>query len=431
MFLYWVIIISKETVFRSLSKNKAAVTQHIILINRFYFPDISPTSKLLTDLSEELARGGYCVTVLTSRNVYQGTKDKLKKKEEHNKVRIIRVWSTGLGKYSILGRIVDYMTFYMSVAIVLTRMLTANDAVIAKTDPPMLGVMASYIVRIRKAKLINWYQDIYPEILVHVKKSFITKLLGSLLEIFRNETLRKGAVTIVPGSLMKALLVKNGIDSQSIHVIENWVDEGALTPIAKSENKLLAEWGIRDKFIVAYAGNMGRVHEFATVLEAARELIQNREILFLFIGDGVQRQTIEEYKEEHSLVNILLKDYQSESQLGLVLSIADVHLVTQNPDTEGLVLPSKIYGIMAAARPIIYIGKWDAEVAVKIKQDGVGEAVAIGDHQRLAQLINELYADRSKLQGMGQQARYLAETRYSRDHAINTWKELVESVVKN
>jgi glycosyltransferase involved in cell wall biosynthesis len=211
-------------------------------------------------------------------------------------------------------------------------------------------------------------------------------------------------------------------------VIPNWADGALLRPEVRGANPLRAEWGLGDKFVVGYSGNLGRVHEFRTVLDAAEALRSQADIVFLFIGDGAQKAALATAAQERGLSNILFRPYQPREALGQSLGAADVHLVTLRPELEGLVVPSKFYGVAAVGRPTIFIGDPEGEIGSVVREARCGMCVQQGDGEGLAQAITTLRDDSALRERMGANARRVFEERYDRAIAVEEWRRLLHDV---
>ncbi|MGH8652666.1 MAG: glycosyltransferase family 4 protein [Gammaproteobacteria bacterium] len=298
---------------------------------------------------------------------------------------------------------------------------------IAKTDPPLLSVVSLAAARVRGAAQINWLQDLFPEVASNLGVrgvSFIERGIRSL----RNTSLRGARYNVVIGNLMAQRLRSEGISDKAIRVIPNWADGSRIRPIARENNVLVKEWNLQGRFIVCYSGNMGRAHEFDTITGAAELLKLEPTIVFVFIGDGVQRQPIAEAVRRRNLPNVIFKPYQPSERLAYSLGLADVHLISLRPELEGLIVPSKFYGIAAAGKPTIYIGDQGGEIPGLLRSEGCGFVVPLGDEQRLAACIGELYTNVSLKSQMGQKARALFESYYEKTVAMAQWERLIARI---
>jgi glycosyltransferase involved in cell wall biosynthesis len=246
----------------------------------------------------------------------------------------------------------------------------------------------------------------------------------------RSYSLRAAALNVVLGERMRETVARlEPRCARRIVVIHNWADGTALRPQA-GVSPLRARWGLEGRFVVAYSGNMGRAHEFDTVLDACERLRGEADIAFLFIGDGYHRPRLEREARRRGLENVTFQPYQVRGQLGVSLGVADVHLVSLQPMLEGLVVPSKFYGILAAGRPAIVIGDLDGEIARITRAARCGLAVAAGDAEGLAGAIRSLRGDAASCASLGANARAIFEARYDRPHAMALWEKALERAVR-
>jgi glycosyltransferase involved in cell wall biosynthesis len=397
----------------------------IIFVNRFYYPDQSATSQIATSLAESLASAGEDVhAVCGMKGLYAEEGGCLRMEEVARGVTIHRVRSSNMGRKSILGRVVDYVTFLVLAALAVFRLARQGDIVVAKTDPPLLCVALLPVIMLRGARLINWLQDVYPEIAIRLKVPFIAGPIGTALIKVRNIALRKAAANVVIGTRMAEYLRSLHVPPQSLHVVSNWADE-AIIPVAPENNPLRQAWGLKDKFVIAYSGNMGRAHEYDTLLDAA-EQVQNKRILFLFIGGGNHVDQLKSSVRARSLEHMFqFKPYQDRESLSLSLGVADVHWLSLRPEMEGLIVPSKFFGIAAAARPVIAVADQDGEVAGLVRAYDLGAVVAVGDGAQLAMTIDELAIDPDRVLRAGKRARAMYEQVFSLRQATAAWADIL------
>jgi glycosyltransferase involved in cell wall biosynthesis len=188
---------------------------------------------------------------------------------------------------------------------------------------------------------------------------------------------------------------------------------------------LRGEWDWRERFVVLYSGNMGLAHEFDTLLDAAEILGRDRRILFAFVGQGPRRAEVEERAKGRGLTNVEFRPYVAREQLGQSLSSADLHVVTLRDRMPGLLVPSKIYGILAAGRPTLYVGPDEGEIAEILRTGGCGARIAIGDAQGLADAITAYAADDERRREHGRLARRLFEERFTREQGVEAFTRLL------
>jgi colanic acid biosynthesis glycosyl transferase WcaI len=401
----------------------------LVFLNRYFHPDLSATSQILSDLAFDLARTGHQVHVITSRQLYEDPRAALPASESIDGVQIHRVATTRLGRRFLPGRALDYLTFYLSATRRVLRLVRPGDTLIVKTDPPLIAVPAGWACRLRGGVTVQWAQDLFPEIAAAYGMKFARGPLGSLLRWLRNRAYRNSAAVVVLGHAMRQRLEREGIPAEHLHVLPNWSDGRAVRPVPPGANPLRVEWGLDEQFIVGYSGNLGRAHEADTVLHAARQLAtQDPAIRFLFIGGGALREELERTTARENLSNLQLRPYEPRERLSLSLGVADVHLVSLRPDMEGLVFPSKLYGVLAAGRPVVFVGDPEGEIARLLRDNQCGFSVAQGDSASLAELLQRLRRDPELCSEAGRKARSLFERTYDKSLAMESWRSLLDSL---
>ena len=221
--------------------------KHVILVNRFFFPDQSPTSDLLSDLAFSLSERGIRVTAITSRLRYDDRAARLPPRETVGNVEIRRVWSFRTNADTLLGRALEYLSFYLSASVSLWQATNRGDVIVAKTDPPLLSLIAAPVARLRRARLINWLQDIFPEVAERLGVAGDGgRTVFRLLRLLRNRSLRSADMNIVPGNWMAATLQQEGIDAGRVKVIANWCDGDLIKPTPSANGALRAQWELNE-----------------------------------------------------------------------------------------------------------------------------------------------------------------------------------------
>jgi glycosyltransferase involved in cell wall biosynthesis len=403
--------------------------RRLIFINRFFAPDHSATSQILSDLAFDLAGAGREVHLVTSRQIYDDPKAALPERETINGVDVHRVASTGFGRAALIGRSGDYMSFYRSVSRCLNDIVRPGDIVIAKTDPPLMSVVARPAARRNGARLVNWLQDIYPETAVELGVPFMRGPVAASLVALRNATLRAAAATVVVGDLMGRKVEALGAPAQRIHVIPNWCNDEDIRLVAQADNPLRREWNLADKFVLGYSGNLGRAHEFATVLGAAERLRDEPRVAFLMIGGGKRFAELSAAVQSRGLAGAFrFLPYQARTLLSYSLGAADVHWVSLDPRLEGLMVPSKFYGIAAAGKPIIVVGDPNGELARLVRLNACGFAIAPGDSEALAATLRRLSETPRTVSEMGTRARQMLDAHFTRRQGLARWRQLLDQL---
>ena len=398
----------------------------LTFLNRYFYPDHSATSQMLSDLAFFLAGAGHGVNVIASRQLYDDASAHLPAFECVKGVDVHRVLTTHFGRANLIGRAVDYASFYVAAGWRLWRVVRAGDVIVAKTDPPLIMVVAAIIARARGARLVNWVQDVFPEVAGALGVAAVAGPQASLLRALRNRVFQHAAMNVVLGESMAAVVAQAGVPAQRICIIPNWADSEAIYPVASLDNPLRPAWGLESRMVVCYSGNMGRAHEFETILGAAERLaVTAAHICFVFIGAGAQRPWVEAEAGRRKLPNVQFRPYQARSVLPLSLGLGDIHLLSQRPEVEGYVFPSKLYGILAAGRPLVFIGAQDGEIGRLVEREGVGVSVRQGDAAALASQLERLAEDPALRGAMGARARALLCARYGKSIAFTAWQVLL------
>ena len=279
------------------------------------------------------------------------------------------------------------------------------------------------------ARLVNWLQDIYPETAAVLGVPLIRGPVAGALAALRNRSLRNAEATVVAGELMAHRIKALGVPPARIHVIANWCDDEAIRPLQPANNPLRDAWHLAGKFVVGYSGNLGRAHEFETMLAAAEQLRNEPRIVFLMIGGGKHFEAMARAVKAHGLEDAFrFRSYQERAMLPHSLTVPDVHWLSLDPRLEGLIVPSKFYGIAAAGRPIVMIGDQQGEIGRLVRQHRCGVAITPGDAVTLADTLRRWSEEPQTVAAMGARARQMLEEKFTKAQAIAHWTELVDQL---
>lgn len=397
-----------------------------IFINRYFFPDTSATSQILSDLVFSLPSSGHDITVVTSRSSYIDNSVMHPKYEKINGVSVYRVWTTRFGKLNLIAKAIDYLSFYIFSAIKLFFLIKKGDVVVVKTDPPLISVLVFLLCKLKRARYINWLQDLFPEVGEKAGLSILSGNFGKMIKLIRNVSLRNAFCNVVIGDKMNALIASFGIRSERIKTIQNWSDIHKITVNSEIIKQYKEDWGLEHKFIVGYSGNFGRAHDYDTIVNAIELMKDDENTVFLFIGGGVYYEKLIEHIERKKIKNVVFKPYQPRDVLVNSLSVPDVHLISLVPSMEGLIVPSKYYGIAAVGKPVIFVGALDGEISTVLAAEKCGVSVESGNAGQLVIEIEGLRNNKNLLSIYGQNAHRLYENTYTKEIAVNKWQSLLE-----
>jgi glycosyltransferase involved in cell wall biosynthesis len=409
------------------SDSTTARRPSILILNRSYWPDAEATGQLLTELCEDMA-DEFDITVIAGQPNQNPAEIRFKANgiERHHGVTIHRVPHVRVGKRSLLGRGVNMLT-YIAAAAAISLFAVRPDLVIVETDPFLLPLLGRCLQWRHKCRLVVYLQDIYPDVAIAVGKArdgwFTRFLRRRLFAVYR-----KADQVIVLGSDMRSLLSGAGIPDERIIVLPNWADTTRIYPI-RSSNAFRRREQLDGRFVVMYSGNMGLCQNLEEILDAAHRLRERREIEFVMIGDGALRAGLEKLALQRQLSNVRFLSYQPSAELAHSLSAADVHLVPLDPRVTGCLVPSKLYGILAAGVAPLVVADERSEASRVVRESGVGRVVAPGNPAQLAETIGWCADHRCELEKMGRRARRLAEQEYDRKKATHRFAQLLKKIL--
>ena len=377
----------------------------LLFINRVYPPDIGATGRVLEHVAHGFVAAGWEVTVLTTAGEHSKAGSALQ-----NGVKVVRIASS-FSKKSLVSRALGYAVMIPALGL-RALSLPRVDVVVTKTDPPMLLVLGPLLRLLKGSRTIHWAQDLYPEVAEELGAMTRGGVIAGMIRSISTWSMKGYDLTIAVGRCMEARLKKRGIPANRILVIPNTGIEQEIKPVERDTNPFRARHGLGDAFVVEYSGNLGRAHDFDTILESARLLQERGEegILFLIIGGGPGERMVREEASRLGLRNMRFISSQPVASLSESLGAGDLHLVTMREGTSGLVVPSKFYGVLAAGRPCLFVGPADSEVALAIREGGLGEVVAPGEAGLLADSILRYRSDPGRCREVASRGRAFLES---------------------
>jgi colanic acid biosynthesis glycosyl transferase WcaI len=394
----------------------------IVILNQYYAPDEAATAQIAGDLGAHLARVGHDVTAICCDRSYAKPQKRYARRDVIDGVKVVRVRTTAFGRGTKIGRMIDYLGFLAGAALQLSR--RKSDVVVALTTPPMIAYVALLVRRVRKYRLIFWSMDVYPDVAFHLGAMRAGSFAGRLFARIGHKVLRDSDAVIALGDSMATKL--RALGATHVEVVHNWADETVIVPTTAFDRPSRVEWGWTRRFVLLYSGNLGLAHEFDTLIAAAKRLADVMpNVLFAFVGVGPRLKEVRE--ATRNVPNVAFQDYVERSRLGDTLAVADVHLVTLRPEMVGLLVPSKIYGILAAARPTIYVGPPTGEIHDILRDGRCGSSVANGDVDGLVKAIRDYACDPRRRDDEGRNARAYFESRFTKAKSLAALQRIVEA----
>ena len=386
----------------------------LLIISQVFIPDPASVGQHMADVAREMATRGWRVVVLTSARGYDDPSVHYPSRELWNGVEIVRFPLSSFGKANLASRLFGQVLFLAQCILrgVMTRGL---DAMLVSTIPPMASAVALAIRIVHRKPVTFWVMDINPDEAVLLGKVRALSWVVRCLDALNRRILRASHHVVVLDRYMETRIVAKVDVSKKISILPPWPHEDYIEPVDHKVNPFRAKHGLQNKFVFMYSGNMSIASPLTTVLQAALRFCDDPRLVFVFIGGGLGKQEVEEVVRKYQPVNMLCLPYQPLDEIKYSLSAADVHFVTLGDKMAGVIHPCKAYGIMAAARPFIYVGPKPSHITNILEREHVGWFVDGGDVEGLVSLIRKLsMSDVATLQQLGLNGRHLLEREYGK-----------------
>ncbi|MGC1614578.1 MAG: glycosyltransferase family 4 protein [Candidatus Acidiferrum sp.] len=397
----------------------------ILLLNLYYPPDTSATAKMAATVVEALS-AQHEVTVLCGRPSYDPSERRpwrLWQTEVAGRAKILRVGSTDYPRFAMKRRVLNYLSY---VALAIPRALFVRcDVVLAMTDPPFEGIVGALVALLKGKPYIYNIRDMYPDMAVGgtiVEPGLLTRIWERL----HRWALRRATRVIVLGEDMRARIVAKGVDPAGVEIVRDGTD---ILP-ADAPPPLLDEEVIRtirgdSKFVLLHAGNLGFYGAWETLIAAVRDLNADG-VSLVFVGEGAQRLQIEALASEAK--NVRFFPFFPANKIPSVLAAPDAHVITVKRGLEGVVVPSKMYGILAAGKPIVAVATEETDAASLGAKFGFAVSADPDSPEKVAAAIRSLAMDTAKLRSMGRAAGAIAPD-YDRVKELQKFVKIIEEAV--
>jgi len=394
----------------------------IFVLSELYYPAETGTGFMMGKIAEGLATR-YPVHVLCA---YPSTKtsNRTQRIENRNGVTVERCVGTKLNKDVIWSRILNMVTISFSIFFKAISRLKPGDKVLVVTNPPSLPFFASIACKIRRAKCYLLIYDLYPEVLTTTGLLNADSFIARFLSWLNTWMYRQMDKVIVLGRDMDRIVARRFHPSNRRTVITNWADVDEIVPLPRDDNSFLKQLSIMDKFVVQYSGNMGRTHGVEVLLEAAKRLDHRDDVHFLLVGTGAKRQWLEDELRKSKLRNVTMLPLQPRQALCELLNACDVAVISFIPGMAGVSVPSRMYTIMSAGKPIIAVADEDSELALVVREERIGWIVPPERSDLLTELILKCKSEPDVVREMGRRARMVAEQKYSFKKILESYQNL-------
>lgn len=399
------------------------------IITQFYPPDYAATGQLIEELANQLKQNGLHIHIFTGQPGYAFQKESAPNRELKDKMLIRRSRTARLWPSRIRGKAVNGLLFCVRSGLHLLKNCWRGDVLLVTTAPPFLPILGYLAYFFFGVPYVCLLYDLYPDIAIELKvipgRHWLVRFWNALnREIWKNA---QGLIVLSP-SMKDRIVAKCPEVADKISVIHSWADPSRIVPITKQNNWFAHKYNLVEKFTVLYSGNMGRCHDMETIMETAR-LLQDEPIQFVFIGDGAKRQICQEEIAASGLKNCLFLPYQDKQYLPYSLTACDLSLVSISPGMEGLVAPSKLYGILAAGRPVGVLCEEHSYLRKLVEDAKCGAYFQNGDGKGLADFIRQLANDTQLANQMGKAGRHYLKSNFTLEIIAQQYSQVLYQAV--
>jgi glycosyltransferase involved in cell wall biosynthesis len=392
---------------------------HILLLNEYYPPDTSATAKMAVQVAETLAKL-HRVTVVAGRPSYDPDERypfSFLRRDVRNNVTVERVGSTTYSRHQMRGRVSNYLTY---LALAIPRALAIHaDVVLAMTDPPIAGIAGSYVAGLSGRPFVYNIRDLYPDMAVGGDIVRASRWVARWEKVHRR-TLRSATRVIVLGEDMRDRILSKGVAPERVVIVRDGASSPAFT--AELNDPVVQEIRSGFPFVVLHAGNLGFYGAWRTLFKVA-EILRNEGVGLVFVGDGANRVALE--AEAANLPNVRFLPFRPVEQIPHVMRAGDLHVVTVRRGLEGVVVPSKLYSILAAGRPILAVAAEGCDASRIPRESGCGVVADPDNPAAVAAAIRELRDNPALLSSMGLRARETAGN-YARVNELQKFVGIIE-----
>lgn len=403
----------------------------ILVLTELFYPEKTSTAYFLTAIAQGLVTD-YPVTVFTGASLYDGQASSLAQNTVVKEVEIHRCRGTTFNKNWLPGRLVNGCTRAISIFFTALWQCHASDVILVVTNPPLLPLMAWLLKTLKGCNFVLLVHDVYPEVLSVTGLAHSQSLVYRLMQEVNRLIYGQASRIITLGRDMQKLVetkLTQPVEGKLI-CIPNWAETEIIYPVDKQNNSLLQRLNLVDKFVVLYAGNMGRTHDLKILLDAAETLSDTQpQIHFLLIGAGAQKQDVKARVQDQHLPNVTVLSYLPHEQKNVTLNSCDVGIISFLPGMTGVSVPSRMYNQMAAGKPLIAIADNESELAQVIQEEGVGWLVSPQDDDQLVKLLTQIMNDSELCNDMGHKAAQAVLCKYQLKHAVSKYQSLFRELI--
>ncbi|EJR48919.1 hypothetical protein IIM_04096 [Bacillus cereus VD107] len=410
----------------------------IAFVINYFYPDFASTGQLMTELCLDL-QDDFDITVIAAQPNYAGEKVSTKKlfEEDHlENMKIIRIRLPEVDKTSKLSRM-KYIFSYFSLANIALLKEKGVDVIYTISQPPVLGGLIGTIGKfLKRTKHVYNVQDFNPEQAAAVSYTNNQSVFKIAKKIDMLNCNYADCVIVVGNDMSETLKQRfSGKKVPNHEVINNWTNEQEIVPLDKSDENIqqfLKDNNLENKFIIMYSGNIGLYYDLENIIKVTEHFREHKDLAFVFIGEGAVKKDMEEFVRNRKTPNVFFLPYQPKEFIKYSLNAADVHLVVNQKGIKGVSVPSKIYGVMAAGKPILGVLEQESEAQMLIERSNSGIVVEPQDYEGIIRAIEQFYQmENNKVQELGMNGREYLDKNLKRKISISKYRNLLKQISKS
>lgn len=403
----------------------------LLIYAHYFYPDVASTGQILTELSEGMS-DAFDITVICVVPSYSGIVEKKYKtkriyEENYKGMRVMRVRVPEFQKSNKISRIKNLLAYFFN-SIIATLKVEKQDYIFTISQPPILGGVLGVLGKwIKGGKLIYNIQDFNPEQTMAVGYSKNKLLLNTVMVVDKFSCKRANKVIVVGRDMQETL--RNRFNNKRVPknvFINNWINEKEIYPLKYNHPKIeefKEKYNLKDKFIIMYSGNIGLYYDLENIIKVIGEFKNREDVIFAFVGDGTVKDRVEAYVNENNLSNVTFIPYQDKADLIYSLNAADIHWVVNAKGIKGVSVPSKLYGVMAAGKPVLGVLDEGSEARLIVEECNCGVCIEPGNYKEISNKINYILNNKEEIKTLGFNGRKYLETNLTKEVSINKYKE--------
>lgn len=405
----------------------------VLFLCQYFYPEYVSSATLPFDTALSLREAGLKVGALSGYPKEYNLTDKVPLKESYRGIDIKRLKYIQFKRSNFLGRLVNYFSFTVSVALRF-REFKKYKAIIVYSNPPVLPFLAGLANKFYNTKVVFVSYDIYPEIAYVTNTISEDSIISKVMKIVNKSIFKHVNKVVALSNEMKFYLLKHRVtmSEDQVEVIPNWYEDvGVSNTSESSKNELFSSIKKDDNLVVSYFGNMGICQDIDTLVEAIRQFKEDSKVQFIFAGHGTKLGILKDIVAKENLSNVTIFDFLHGQDFQDALNISDCFIVSLEDGLTGLAVPSKTYSYMMASKPIIAVIGANSDIARDLTENNAGYSMEVGESAKLVSAINELLGDKDKREYMGVNCREIFLGKYTKEHCTQQYVDMMQKILED